>query len=61
MVQFLYLDIKIAVSPVLTVEEGHEIAAQVKSRLLERYIEAEEVLVHVDPADSNGREVDSDG
>ena len=57
----LYLDIKIAVSPVLTVEEGHEIAAQVKSRLLERYIEAEEVLVHVDPADSNGREVDSDG
>ena len=57
----LYLDIKIAVSPTLTVEEGHEIAARVKSRLLERYIEAEEVLVHVDPAGNNGKGVDNDG
>ena len=57
----LYLDIKIAVPPALTVEEGHEIAARVKSMLLEKYVEAEEVLVHVDPADNNGKEVDNDG
>jgi len=57
----LYLDIKIAVPPALTVEEGHEIAARVKSMLLEQYVEAEEVLVHVDPADNNGKGVDNDG
>ncbi len=57
----LYLDIKIAVPPALTVEEGHEIAARVKSMLLEKYVEAEEVLVHVDPADNNGKGVDNDG
>ena len=57
----LYLDIKIAVSPGITVEEGHGIAARVKSLLLEEYVEAEEVLVHIDPAENNGREVDSDG
>lgn len=47
----LYLDIKIAVSPLLTVKEGHEIAARVKSKLLANYQEAEEVLVHIDPAE----------
>ncbi|MFN2363981.1 MAG: cation transporter dimerization domain-containing protein, partial [Halarsenatibacteraceae bacterium] len=57
----LYLDIKIAVSPVLTVEEGHEIAARVKSKLLDSYEEAEEVLVHIDPADNKRQEVDHNG
>ncbi|MFW6301771.1 MAG: cation diffusion facilitator family transporter, partial [Bacillota bacterium] len=54
----LYLDIKIAVSPSLTVEEGHEIAARVKSKLLDKYEEAEEVLVHIDPAEETGNRTD---
>ncbi|MGM0420369.1 MAG: cation diffusion facilitator family transporter [Bacillota bacterium] len=47
----LYIDIKINVKPELSVREGHGIAAETKSRLLAEFTEAEEVLVHVNPAE----------
>ncbi len=48
----LYVDIKITVNPAITVAEGHEIASVVKAKLLQDYPEAQEVLVHVEPADN---------
>lgn len=47
----LFVDIKITVNPAITVAEGHEIASVVKRKLQQDYPEAQEVLVHVEPAD----------
>ncbi|NLC69454.1 MAG: cation transporter [Clostridiaceae bacterium] len=45
----LFVDIGIGVAPFLTVEEGHDIAALAKERLMQNIKEIAEVLVHVDP------------
>ena len=45
----LYVDMEIEVSAHMTVEEGHEIAAQTQNKVIETVEEVYEVLVHVEP------------
>lgn len=48
---FAYLvDMHIEVDPAMTVQEGHQIAHQVKSRVREAVPSVKDVLVHVEPA-----------
>jgi len=44
-----YVDLHIQVSPELTVAQGHEIAHQVKDRLLNSDLRIKDVLIHVEP------------
>jgi cation diffusion facilitator family transporter len=44
-----YVDLHIQVSPLLTVAQGHEIAHQVKDRLLNSELRIKDVLIHVEP------------
>lgn len=46
---YLIIDLKISVDPYITVDEGHDIATEVKHKLLEEYEEVEDVLVHINP------------
>jgi len=48
---YVVVEMKISVNPRITVFEGHEIAKDVKGRLMERYIHISDVLVHVYPYD----------
>jgi cation diffusion facilitator family transporter len=50
----LHAEVNIAVSPKLTVEEGHKIALEVRHRLLHHLRYLSHVTVHVDPADASG-------
>ncbi|GAE30436.1 cation diffusion facilitator family transporter [Alkalihalobacillus hemicellulosilyticus] len=47
---YVIIDIKVAVDPYITVEEGHAIAKQVKARLMEDK-QVQDVLVHINPYD----------
>lgn len=46
---YVVIDIKISVDPKITVREGHDIAVEVKDRLIDQYKEVEDVLVHINP------------
>ncbi len=46
----LYLDVKITVPGNMSVEAGHDVAVQVRKTVQDICEEAEEVIVHVDPA-----------
>jgi cation diffusion facilitator family transporter len=43
------VDIHVEVDPELSVREGHEIAHDVKDRLMERIVPIKDVLVHIEP------------
>jgi cation diffusion facilitator family transporter len=45
---YVIIDIKIAVDPLITVEEGHDIGKEVKNRLIKEQ-EVQDVLVHINP------------
>lgn len=45
----LYIDLKIKVDYRISVLEGHQIATEVKDRLIKEFVETEEVMVHVEP------------
>lgn len=45
----LYIDLHIQVNGAMTVHEGHDISERVKSRLIERGPEVADVLVHLEP------------
>lgn len=47
---YVIVDIKIAVDPHITVEEGHRIGKQVKRSLIRQFDYVKDVLVHVNPA-----------
>ncbi len=47
----LYLDVKITVPGDMSVESGHDVAVEVRKKVQEVYREAEDVIVHVDPAE----------
>ncbi len=49
---YVIIDIKISVDPNITVKAGHDIARQVKQTLLDKHKDIEDVLVHVNPYDS---------
>jgi cation diffusion facilitator family transporter len=47
--RYLFVDMGIGVAPFITVEEGHNIAALAKEKLMQDIQEVAEVLVHIDP------------
>lgn len=50
---YVIVDIKVAVDPHITVEEGHRIGKQVKKTLVEQFSHVSNVLVHINPYDSS--------
>lgn len=52
---YVVIDIKVSVDPDITVREGHNIAAHVKKALIEEHDDIEDVLVHINPYDVNGK------
>lgn len=52
----LHAELNIAVSPDLTVERGHEIAREVRHRLLHRLRYLSKATIHVDPLNASGEE-----
>ncbi|WP_202080182.1 cation diffusion facilitator family transporter [Caldalkalibacillus salinus] len=51
---YVIVDVKIAVDPTLTVEEGHTIGKNVKATLMEKHDHVYNVLIHVNPSGVNG-------
>lgn len=47
------IDLHLQVDPRITVEEGHQVAREVKLRLREQHPEVSKVLVHVEPANAD--------
>ncbi len=45
----VFVEIKIAVDPSISVREGHDIAKQVKTDVIDRIEEVEDVMVHINP------------
>ncbi|SDL05593.1 cation diffusion facilitator family transporter [Halarsenatibacter silvermanii] len=56
----LYLDVKLTVPRDIRVDLGHEISAVVRERVEAIYQEAEEVLIHVEPAEITVGEIKED-
>jgi len=52
----LHAEVNIAVSPELSVEDGHEIAKEVRHQLLHHLRYLSNATIHVDPADASGEE-----
>jgi len=52
----LHAEVNIAVSPMLSVERGHEIAKEVRHRLLHHLRYLSNATIHVDPASASGEE-----
>ncbi len=52
----LYAEVNIAVDPLLSVEEGHAIAVEVRHRMMHGLGYLSNVVVHVDPFGSAGEE-----
>jgi cation diffusion facilitator family transporter len=50
----LHAEVNIAVAPELSVEKGHEIAGQVRHRLMHHLRYLSNATIHVDPADASG-------
>ena len=50
----LYAEVNIAVDPLLSVEEGHAIAVEVRHRMMHGLSYLSNVVVHVDPLGSAG-------
>ena len=47
----IMLDVHIHVDPMLTVREGHDIATEVRARLLDCGCDVAEAIVHVEPCE----------
>jgi len=43
------LDIRLSLNHDLTIKQGHDIAREIKNELLNKYLDVEEVLIHVNP------------
>jgi|SRR5690625_2588826 len=52
---YVIIDIKISVDPYITVKEGHDIAHDVRNALINKHDDIEDVLVHVNPYEGNGK------
>lgn len=52
----LHAEVNVAVSPNLTVEQGHEIAQEVRHQLLHHLRYLANATIHVDPANASGEE-----
>ena len=52
----LHAEVNVAVEPQLSVEDGHEIAREVRHRLLHELIYLSNATIHVDPANASGED-----
>jgi divalent metal cation (Fe/Co/Zn/Cd) transporter len=52
----LHAELNIAVSPQLSVAQGHAIAAEVRHQLLHHVLHLANAIIHVDPLDASGEE-----
>jgi len=52
----LHAELNVAVEPQLTVEDGHEIAREVRHRLLHELIYLSNATIHVDPENASGED-----
>jgi divalent metal cation (Fe/Co/Zn/Cd) transporter len=52
----LHAELNIAVSPSLSVEEGHDIANKVRHELLHHLRYLSNAVIHIDPANASGEE-----
>lgn len=52
----LHAELNIAVSPELSVEEGHEIATEVRHQLLHHLRYLSNAIIHIDPVNASGEE-----
>ena len=52
----LHAELNIAVSPQLSVAQGHAIAAEVQHQLLHHMLHLANAVIHVDPLDASGEE-----
>jgi len=50
---YVVIDIKLSVDSTITVDEGHDIAVEVKTALLKQHEEVEDVFVHINPYHEN--------
>lgn len=50
---YVIIDIKVSVDPTITVLEGHDIAKEVKQKLVDKHDDIENVLVHINPYEDN--------
>jgi len=57
----LYLDVKITVPSHISVAAGHDIAVKVREEVQGVYDEAQQVLIHVDPAENQSEEAGENG
>ena len=46
---YVIIDIKVSVDPDISVKQGHDIAKEVKQKLIENHQDIEDVLVHINP------------
>ncbi|SMO38601.1 cation diffusion facilitator family transporter [Melghirimyces algeriensis] len=46
---YVIVDVKVAVDPKITVEEGHRVGKRVKSTLIDRFSHVSDVMVHINP------------
>lgn len=46
---YVIMDIKLSVDPDISVKKGHDIATEVKIKLLEKHHDIENVLIHINP------------
>ena len=55
---YVIVDVKIAVNPHISVEKGHAIGKQVKNKLLSDFENVQDVMVHINPYQSEFQELD---
>lgn len=46
---YVLVDLRISIDHFKTIKEGHDLAKQIKGRMMERYDNIEEVLIHLNP------------
>jgi cation diffusion facilitator family transporter len=46
---YILVDLRISIDHFKTIKEGHDLAKQIKGRMMERYDNIEEVLIHLNP------------
>jgi cation diffusion facilitator family transporter len=51
--QYLIIDLKLDMNPLLTVKQSHEIATEVKRRIFKRFPNIGDVMIHINPSNED--------
>jgi cation diffusion facilitator family transporter len=51
--QYMLIDLKLDMDPLMTVKQSHDIAVEVKRLIFERYADVGDVMIHVNPHDED--------